>query len=688
MLTRNAFSGFLQHEANQPRSRRDTLPKSSEGWNTVQQSQSKRAFLKNLLRYFGFPLAAGAVMVLAFFLLQAQVVKEIRKGTYQILMDAARQQSNELERYVDMLTTRVHLIASYDADTGPNTLVETLRTELGNEVKNVGVGYANSTGYLLYSDQEDRFVGAEDWFVDSLAGQTTVSTDTQNALDGLLGVRVSTYVVTQAGTEGVLFATLGNQNFSDLLRTLAYEGSANTFVSDENGVILFVENGMSMVHVGERIRSYINDSALGNGVTFDQLKEQLMEGKIVPFHFKASNQIYYAVCERIVAYNWYVITLVPGGIADAIAWRVSEYQIIMLLIILLVGATMATQSYRHERETVAKLEADKDLLRQSAQRYQLITRLSNEVFFHVLLDTGMISFNDTFESMFGFPAPACSIDRPEGCEKLFFEGDKEIFLRLINHLRAGGEEAHVELRMINSRGVVRWKRVEIFAVLDQEKKAVQLVGKIADIHRQKQSIQRLIRKADSDPLTGLLNRGAMEREIKAFLAGEGSRGNHALFMMDFDNFKSVNDTLGHAKGDQLLTQFANGMRRLFRSGDFLSRIGGDEYMIFIKSARDDQIILDKAEELRSEMVTLSRKIGIPVSISVGIAVYDRDGNTFETLYKHADKALYQVKRAGKNAIAFASVQSEPQETILQHQQSEGGAPASGETGSKQADHQL
>lgn len=641
---------------------RDTLLKSSEGWNTVQQSESKRTSFKSFLRYFGFPLIGGAVMILAFLVLQAQVVKEIRKGTYQILMDAARQQSIALERYVDMLTTSVHLIADYDADTGPNTLVESLRTELGNEVKNVSVGYANSMGYLLYSDHAKRNVGAEDWFTDSLSGNTVVSTVAQSTTSDSPEVRVSAFVKDQFGNRGVLFATLGNQNFSKILKTLAYDGAANTFVSDENGVILFVEDGMRTVRVGERVKEYINNGVLDKVTTVDQLKQQLTQEKIVTFHFKASNQNYYAVCEKIAAYQWYVITLVPGNIADAIAWRVSEYQIIMLLIILLVGATMATQSYRHERETVAKLEADKDLLRQSAERYQLITQLSNEVFFHIPLDTGIISFNDSFESMFGAHAPVCSIDRPQECEDLFYEGDKEIFLRLINQLRAGDEEAHAELRMIGPRGAVRWKRVEVFAVLNQEKQAVLLVGKIADIHRQKRSMQRLIRQADSDPLTGLLNRGAMEREIKAFLAGEGSHGNHALFMLDFDNFKSVNDTLGHAKGDQLLTQFANGMRRLFRAGDFLSRIGGDEYMIFIKFAQEDQIILDKAEALRNEMAVLSRKIGIPVSISVGIAVYDRDGNTFETLYKLADKALYQVKRSGKNAIAFASAPIEAQET--------------------------
>ena len=340
--------------------------------------------------------------------------------------------------------------------------------------------------------------------------------------------------------------------------------------------------------------------------------------------------------------------------ADVSSRQVSVYQGGMLVVSLLVGSSMAAQSFRHEQETVEKLEADKDLLRQSAQRYLLITRLSNEVFFQISMDTGEISFNDTFEAMFGFSPPKCTLDNLDDCTTLFFEGDAQIFLSLVNQLRAGEQEARAELRMVGARDIIRWKRVELFSVFDQDGLAVQLVGKIADIHRQKQSMQRLIRQADSEPLTGLLNRGAIERNIKAFLTGEGLGGRHALLMLDFDNFKAVNDTLGHANGDRLLVSFANGMRHLFRSGDYLSRIGGDEYMVFIKHAGDDLIALDKAEALREVMAELSRKVGIPVSISVGIAIYDRDGESFEKLYKAADEALYQVKRTGKNAISFFS----------------------------------
>lgn len=616
--------------------------------------ETKRTPLKEFLRYFGYPLAAAAVMLLAFFTLQAQIVKEIHKGTNEILVDAARQQSISLERYVDLLIARVELIADYDADTGPNTLVESLRTVLKDDAVDVEIGYANPMGDLFYSDQDVYNVAGEEWFGRSLGGETVLSTGSQNEDDGLTDVRVSANVNTQSGVHGVLFATLSNRNFTTQLKTLAYEGRAYSFVSDNTGLILFIEDGLAFIQIGEYVKTYINDDALDGKGSIEQLKERLKQDQIVAFSYTHEKEAYYAVCEWLPNYDWYVFTVVPSSVADVISRQVSMYQMTMLVIMLLVGSSMAAQSFRHEKETVAKLEADKDLLRQSAQRYQLITQLSNEVFFQINMDSGEILFNDTFEAAFGFEPPKCTLEHLEKCNALFFEDDNHVFLSLVNQLRAGDTEATAELRMVGSRGIIRWKRVEIYAVIDQDGLAVQLVGKIADIHRQKQSMQRLIRQADSEPLTGLLNRGAIERNIKAFLAGEGLGGRHALIMLDFDNFKAVNDTLGHAKGDHLLVAFANGIRHLFRSGDYLSRIGGDEYMIFIKHASDDIVALDKAEAMRDQMVELSRKIGIPVSISVGIAIYDRDGETFEKLYTAADGALYLIKRAGKNSIAFAS----------------------------------
>jgi diguanylate cyclase (GGDEF)-like protein/PAS domain S-box-containing protein len=627
----------------------------------VKKGETKRSNLRELLRYFGYPLFAVAVVVVAFLATQKQVFVEIQKGTYQILQDATLYQRITIEKYIHILSMRTELIAQRDSSSGPAALVDLLKIELLNDAQDAKAGFADTQGNLLYGNFETGNIGSQSWFLRSLGGETVVSLTAQDEIGNPGDLIISAHARTNNGAGGVLFTTLGGMNIARLLETHAYNDMAYSFVCDSAGNILFAENKLNLLVPSGSIYDLINDQTLAKGFTVKSLSESLGNSNLIQFQFQKDGEWYYAASGAVNVCDWYVFSVVSSDAADTIQRQVNLYLMGMLFIMLLVGISMAAQSYLHEQTTVAKLEKDKDLLRQSTQRYQLITQLSNEVFFEIDLSTGEISFNESFEAMFGHAPPLCTVDHLDDCMYLFFEPDRPTFQGMINHLRAGGAAAKEDLRMVNARGIIRWKRFEIFSVVDQNGNATQLVGKIADIHRQKQSMQRLLRQADSEPLTGLLNRGAFERNVKGFLAGEGLGGRHALLIMDFDNFKLVNDTLGHSKGDNLLVSFAAGMKRLFRSGDYLSRIGGDEYMVFLKNISEDGDALEKAEALRHEMLGLSRKINIPVSISVGIAIYDRDGDTFEKLYIAADGALYQVKRSGKNNISFFSVSIEQEQ---------------------------
>lgn len=612
-----------------------------------------------VLKYFGFSIISVVLLVVAFLVLSSNISNEIQKTTYQVLEDSTRQQRVAFQKYIDLLAARTNLIADYKADTGPNTLVESIRTELRESVRSLEIGFANQEGYLLYSDQTKISVSEEVWFSSSINGEHQVALTSQNIPDEQEDLLISAPVHSASGILGVLFVTIDGREIANVLQTLAYDGKASSVICDSNGTVLFCESGLREDLIGESVFDYAGQISVQKGSEALGLAAALKRGATIGFSYLYHDITYYAVTAPVDVLDWRIITFVSSETADVVQKQVSLYLVVMLSIIVAVGVLMAAQAYIHERITVRKLERDKELLTQSAQRYQLITRLSNEVLFHIDLQTGEISFNDSFEAMFGFPPPNCSIHRIENCLPLFAEEDQQRFVSMMNRLRAGASEAHEEIRMLNFRGILRWKRIEIFSVFDQTGQAAQLVGKIADIHRQKQSMQRLIRKADSDPLTGLLNRGAMERSITGFLSGEGLHGTHALLMMDFDNFKAVNDTLGHSKGDDLLVSFAAGIRRIFRAGDYSSRIGGDEYMVFLKNIYEDGVALEKAEALCDEMRILSKRIGVPVSVSVGVAIYSRDGESFERLYKAADEALYQVKNNGKNAVAFFSAPVHP-----------------------------
>lgn len=630
------------------------------GCDGMNGNRSPKSRMIELVKYFGFAIISVIVFIVAFLVISNNIAKEIHLSTYQALEDSTRQESASLQKYLDSITARTALIATYKADAGPNMLIAALRTELRGTVKSDAIGFANHNGDIVAGEQAGRNVSAEDWFQKSMDQTEQIFLVSQSGQDEQMDLLVSAPVPSENGTSGVLFVMIDGNEISDQISKAAYHGRVSSFICDSDGTVLFCEPRMSVEYTGKTVFDIADHIVLQDKSEADDLAAALKQEITVDFSYRHHDGVYYAIAAPAGVLDWRIITFVSGQEADAVLRRINLYLMSMLLIMLAVGSLMTVRAYLHEMATVKNLESDKELLRQSTQRYKLITQLSNEVLFQVDLQSGAISFNDNFEGMFGFPPPNCSIHQIESCLPLFVEADQQRFISMINFLRAGGSEAREELRMFNSRGVVRWKQIEIYTIFDQEGQSKELVGKIVDIHRQKQSMQRLVRQADSEPLTGLFNRGAMERNVKAFLTGEGLSGKHALLMMDIDNFKTVNDTLGHTRGDDLLVSFASVIRRVFRAGDYSSRIGGDEYMVFVRNVFDDGIALEKAEALRREMAALSNKIGVSVSVSVGIALYSRDGNSFEKLYKAADQALYYVKNDGKNAVAFFSALGRPE----------------------------
>lgn len=167
--------------------------------------------------------------------------------------------------------------------------------------------------------------------------------------------------------------------------------------------------------------------------------------------------------------------------------------------------------------------------------------------------------------------------------------------------------------------------------------------------------KELTEKAENDQLTGILNKKTMEERVKAQLEHRAGSGNLIFFMIDLDNFKDVNDTLGHAYGDKVLTEAAEKLKQVFPAKALIGRLGGDEFSV---CASFDAFDLDNLTEymtqkgdklcdiLKEEYVSGDKSV--QVSASIGIASAPVDGEDFLTIYQKADKALYLSKRSGKN----------------------------------------
>jgi len=163
-------------------------------------------------------------------------------------------------------------------------------------------------------------------------------------------------------------------------------------------------------------------------------------------------------------------------------------------------------------------------------------------------------------------------------------------------------------------------------------------------------------EAHKDSLTGLWNRKYTKENVDSYLEGEGARG--ALFILDMDNFKEVNDTYGHIRGDAVLIEFASILKGCTRDEDIVCRIGGDEFIIFFKGNFDEEKAAAKSDEIISKVeqnigqMVWEGKNKIKISVSIGITFAPRDGNDFMTLYNNADKSMYFVKQNGKCGYYF------------------------------------
>jgi len=128
-----------------------------------------------------------------------------------------------------------------------------------------------------------------------------------------------------------------------------------------------------------------------------------------------------------------------------------------------------------------------------------------------------------------------------------------------------------------------------------------------------------------------------------------------LFMIDVDNFKQLNDTLGHQTGDEFLVLFAAAIKNCFRDDDIVGRVGGDEFFAFLKNASDIDVVNKKAQELLETIQELCAKYNeAKVSGSIGVSMYPNNGKTVDELYAKADSALYKAKREGKNKYILYS----------------------------------
>jgi diguanylate cyclase (GGDEF)-like protein len=226
---------------------------------------------------------------------------------------------------------------------------------------------------------------------------------------------------------------------------------------------------------------------------------------------------------------------------------------------------------------------------------------------------------------------------------------------------------------IRSLDGIRWHEITARECRDAATGAPAILISEVDVSDLKETEEKAHFLALHDVLTGLLNRTYVQREFQALLDDAKARGEQiGLLFIDLDRFKTINDSLGHAAGDELLIESARRLRNAVRETDVVARVGGDEFLILMNNASDRARLDSVAERIRRELSrpVLVGNCELQVTPSTGISVFPDDGEDVETLMRSADLALYEAKDNGRNCHRyFSAAMKERAETRLETESS-------------------
>ena len=300
--------------------------------------------------------------------------------------------------------------------------------------------------------------------------------------------------------------------------------------------------------------------------------------------------------------------------------------------------------------TVSK--KDQEELRLSLERHKIIMEQAEDTLFEWDTQTDTVTYSANFEKKFGYTPIMKNFSKRIRFVSHIHPADIPEFTNMQQLLMKGMLYREIEFRLSDAAGRYRWCRLRASSQFDAAGKVSRVIGMLADVDEQKRAEEALQYQADRDELTQLYNRRTARRLIEAILEEPCVQGYRALMVLDVDDFKKINDSNGHMFGDSVLRAVADILTRQFRSEDILARIGGDEFLLFMSHVPDVKTVETRMSMVLESIQDMCLEQGMVIhpSCSIGAAFQPLHGNDFDTLFRHADTAMYGAKGKGKSCF--------------------------------------
>ncbi|MFQ9423689.1 MAG: diguanylate cyclase domain-containing protein [Christensenellaceae bacterium] len=306
---------------------------------------------------------------------------------------------------------------------------------------------------------------------------------------------------------------------------------------------------------------------------------------------------------------------------------------------------VANEMLQHEELSAS--ERTLRLLEHERTKYQFFASMSNEIQFEYMLFPSMLSVSEWGAKQLGINEFVINPCKDKAIKALFKSGD---LARLANALKKTTPTTPViqGIYQLKIRDEVRWYKLIARSMWSSEEapKYVGAIGKLVDVNDEQMKISTLEKLALQDALTGLYNQETVKKKIEAELK-ENPDAPYAMIIIDLDRFKSANDNFGHLFGNGILRYVARQIRDNLRPGELAARVGGDEFVVFVRGQKELEERIQHFFDVLSE-----NRDNYKISVSMGVSLRGERNGSYEKLFHEADQALYVSKRAGRGMYRF------------------------------------
>jgi diguanylate cyclase (GGDEF)-like protein/PAS domain S-box-containing protein len=342
--------------------------------------------------------------------------------------------------------------------------------------------------------------------------------------------------------------------------------------------------------------------------------------------------------------RWIIVSRTPKNVFKSINLEHFNHYALLLLLSVVV---LTFLSWRYARTALEKNR----LLDHLSLHATVMENATNGI---MITDSknSIVSINNAFTELTGYTA-----DEVIGHDPSILASGRHGKTYFSDMWHSLEEHGHWEGEMWNrhKNGELYPEWVSITAVLNQHGELVNYIGIFSLLSEQKNTEERLRELANSDHLTGLINRNLfMDRTAQALITARRSHSKTAVLFLDLDSFKPINDSLGHGAGDHVLREMAKRMQESVRGSDIVARFGGDEFVILLTGLRDVEEAGVVAEKIIHSISQPMEYNGVEcrVGASIGISVCPDNAETVDELVRYADIAMYAAKEGGRGRYSY------------------------------------